>query len=46
MAFTVLIQESIENFAPQDDGPIPWVQILEYGTGICFTKYASQVPLT
>ncbi|GJN18429.1 hypothetical protein PR202_gb05592 [Eleusine coracana subsp. coracana] len=30
MVFTVLIQEPMEKFAPQDNGSIPWVQILKY----------------
>jgi hypothetical protein len=30
----VLIQEAMEKFGPKDDGPIPWVQILEYGRDV------------
>jgi len=26
-----MIQEAMEKFAPQDDAPIPWVWIREYG---------------
>ena len=29
--FTVMIQEAMAKFAPQNDAPNPWIQILEYG---------------
>jgi len=30
----LLIQEAMAKFTPQDDTPIPWVQILEYGRDV------------
>ncbi|GJN10058.1 hypothetical protein PR202_ga28117 [Eleusine coracana subsp. coracana] len=28
------LKEAMDKFAPRDDGPIPWVQILEYGRDV------------
>jgi hypothetical protein len=30
----LLIQEAMAKFTPQDDTPIPWVHILEYGRDV------------
>ena len=32
--FTVMIQEAMAKFAPENDAPIPWVRILGYGRSV------------